>query len=92
MLLLLFVGAMLALPSSIKAQSSPTGSLSGVVQDANGALLPGVTINVKNTGTGQTRTATTNDEGRWTVPVLPVGMYEVAIEMTGFKRLVRQRR
>ncbi|MDQ3133179.1 MAG: carboxypeptidase-like regulatory domain-containing protein, partial [Acidobacteriota bacterium] len=60
------------------------------VQDATGALLPGVAVNVKNAGTGQTRTATTNDEGRWTVPVLPVGTYEVAIEISGFKRLVRQ--
>jgi hypothetical protein len=90
LLLLLLVGVVLALPSSIKAQSSPTGSLSGVVQDANGALLPGVTVNVKNEGTGETRTATTNDEGRWTVPVLPVGRYEVTIEQSGFKHLVRQ--
>ncbi|HZG54854.1 MAG TPA: carboxypeptidase regulatory-like domain-containing protein, partial [Pyrinomonadaceae bacterium] len=88
--LLLIVGVMLALVPSSRAQSSPTGSLSGVVQDANGALLPGVTVNVRNSGTGQARVATTNEEGRWTVAVLPVGVYEVAIEMTGFKRLVRR--
>ncbi|HYG08830.1 MAG TPA: carboxypeptidase regulatory-like domain-containing protein, partial [Pyrinomonadaceae bacterium] len=84
------MGAVLALAPSIKAQSGPTGSLSGVVQDASGALLPGVTVNVRNTGTGQARVATTNEEGHWTVPVLPVGAYEVTLEMTGFKRLVRQ--
>ncbi len=88
--LLLIAGVALALAPSIKAQSNPTGSLSGVVQDARGALLPGVTVNVRNTGTGQARTATTNEEGRWTIPVLPVGAYEVVIEMPGFKRLVRQ--
>lgn len=88
---LLFVALIsLIIPAPIAAQSSPTGTLSGVVQDVNGALLPGVTVNVRNAGTGQTRTATTNEEGRWTVPVLPVGTYEVVIEMTGFKRLVRQ--
>ncbi|HEY0098304.1 MAG TPA: TonB-dependent receptor [Pyrinomonadaceae bacterium] len=89
-LTLLSLSICLMLTPSNYAQSSPTGSLGGVVQDANGALLPGVNVNVKNAGTGQTRTATTNDEGRWTVPVLPVGMYEVTIELTGFKRLVRQ--
>ena len=90
LLLLLFVGVALILPASIKAQSSPTGSLSGVVQDANGAILAGVTVSVRNTGTGQTRTATTNNEGSWTIPVLPVGIYEVTIELAGFKRMVRQ--
>ncbi|MBA3241571.1 MAG: carboxypeptidase regulatory-like domain-containing protein, partial [Acidobacteria bacterium] len=72
------------------AQAAPSGTLTGVVLDTNGAALPGVTVNVKNTGTGQARTATTNDEGRWAVPVLPVGNYEVTVEMNGFKRIVRQ--
>ncbi|HEX8424291.1 MAG TPA: carboxypeptidase-like regulatory domain-containing protein, partial [Pyrinomonadaceae bacterium] len=89
-LALISLGLCLVLVPSIYAQSSPTGSLGGVVQDANGALLPGVSVNVKHAGTGQTRTATTNDEGRWTVPVLPVGRYEVTVELAGFKRLVRQ--
>jgi hypothetical protein len=88
--LLLIAGVISALAPSIKAQAGTAGSLGGVVQDANGALLPGVTVNVRNTGTGQARVATTNEEGRWTIPVLPVGVYEVVIEMAGFKRLVRQ--
>ncbi len=72
-------------------QSSSTGTLTGVVQDPNGASLPGVVITLKNVATGATRTVNSNDEGRWTVPALPVGTYEIAYELTGFKKLVRER-
>ncbi|HKY28297.1 MAG TPA: carboxypeptidase-like regulatory domain-containing protein, partial [Pyrinomonadaceae bacterium] len=72
-------------------QSGPSGSLSGVVQDPNGASLPGVVVTVKNLATGATRTLNTNEEGRWTMPALPVGTYEVSYEMSGFKKLVRDR-
>ncbi len=88
-LLLLLVFA-LALPYGARAQAGTTGTLSGVVLDTNGAILSGVTVNVKHTGTGQTRAATTDGEGRWSVPVLPVGNYEVTVEMEGFKRVMRQ--
>jgi hypothetical protein len=88
-LLMLLLGVSLAYPSNTLAQSSPTGTLSGVVQDPNGALLPGVQVTIKNPGTGLTRNATTSDEGRWTFPALPVGTYEITYEMTGFKTLKR---
>ena len=81
----------LVLPASIKAQSSPTGTLSGVVQDASGALLSGTSVTARSNGTGTTRTAVTNEEGRWTIPALAVGTYEVAYEHAGFKRLLAER-
>ena len=78
------------LPASAVGQSG-TGSLTGVVRDQNGANLPGVAVTVRNIGTGATRTVTSNEEGRWMVPVLSVGTYEVTYEITGFKKLVRDR-
>ena len=77
-------------PLPALAQSGSTGTLSGVVQDPNGASLPGVNIVLKNIGTGATRTVTTNDEGRWTIPALPVGTYELSYELAGFKKRVRE--
>ena len=74
-----------------RGQSGPTGSLSGVVTDVNGAVLPGVTVTVRDPQTGLQRVVSTNGEGRWTVPALPVGDYEVTYEMAGFKKLVRER-
>ncbi|MGZ8842986.1 MAG: outer membrane beta-barrel protein [Pyrinomonadaceae bacterium] len=76
---------------AVFGQAGPTGTLTGVVQDQNGAALPGVSVSLKNTGTGVTRSLTTNAEGRWTMPALPVGTYEITFQMTGFKKLVRER-
>src|SRR5687767_4680548 len=55
------------------AQSGATGTLSGIVQDPNGAHIPGVSITVRNIGTDASRTVTTDTDGRWTLPGLSVG-------------------
>lgn len=87
-----FAAFILFLPVQYAAgQAGSAGTLTGVVQDPNGANLPGVTVTVKNLGTGATRTVTTNGEGHWSVPALAVGTYEVSYESTGFKKLVRNR-
>jgi hypothetical protein len=70
--------------SSVFAQA--TGSLGGTVTDQNEAVVQGATVTVKNTGTSLTRTAVTNEEGRWSVQVLPVGIYTVTYEKEGFKK------
>ncbi len=75
----------------ISAQSGTVGTLSGVVKDPNGANLPGVSVIVRNLGTGATRTTTSSEDGHWTMPGLAVGAYEVTYETTGFKKLVRDR-
>ncbi|HEY2975952.1 MAG TPA: carboxypeptidase regulatory-like domain-containing protein, partial [Pyrinomonadaceae bacterium] len=53
----------------------------------NGAIVPGATITVTNTATGQRRQATTNDEGSFTVPLLPPSTYVVRAERDGFAPL-----
>src|SRR5688500_3097577 len=83
---LLLLGLGLAVAPTAGAQSAPTGSLTGVVQDPNGAAVPAASVTVKNVGTGLTRTAAAGADGRWTIPALPVGGYEVLIEAQGFKR------
>ncbi|MBI4455710.1 MAG: TonB-dependent receptor [Acidobacteria bacterium] len=65
------------------------GAVSGVVKDASGAILPGVTITVRSTETGLTRSAVTNDEGLYRAPELAVGNYEVQAELSGFQTAVR---
>ena len=76
---------------AVMAQTGTVGTLTGVLHDPNGANLPGVSVVVKNLATGATRTAISNSDGHWTLPGLPVGAYEVSYEITGFKRLVRDR-
>ena len=75
---------------SVLAQGGATGSLSGVVQDPNGANLPGVSVTVSNINTSAARTVTSDGEGRWSIPGLAVGAYQVTYELNGFKKLVRE--
>ncbi|MCS6874450.1 MAG: TonB-dependent receptor [Pyrinomonadaceae bacterium] len=64
------------------------GSLSGVVKDPNDALIQGATVTVRNVATNLTRTVVTDEEGRWTIPSLPVGIYSITYEKEGFKKAV----
>ena len=79
----------LVVPAPARAQGSPTGTLSGSISDSSGGVLPGVTVIAKNTQTGLTQQTTSGGEGDWRIPALPIGTYEVAFELDGFKRLLR---
>src|SRR5213596_4212599 len=78
----------LATTSQSFGQTS-TATILGVVKDASGALIPGVSISVKHTESGLTRTAISSERGAYSVPLLPVGGYELTTTMPGFKREVR---
>jgi carboxypeptidase family protein/TonB-dependent receptor-like protein len=81
------VAAGLWLASAAMAQTS--ARISGLVTDETGAVLPGVQITVKNVATGISRSLATNDRGRYVVPDLQPGPYEVTATMSGFETLVR---
>src|SRR5256884_9191388 len=66
-----------------------TATIAGVAQDASGAVIPGVSVTVKNLNTGITRTATTDEGGRYTLPDLSLGSYEVEGQLPGFQTEVR---
>jgi len=86
-LLALALCAGLAPTAATRAQASgPTGSLTGVVRDPDGASVPGAAVTARNTGTGLSRTAAADGEGAWTIPALPAGTYEIAVEAQGFRR------
>ena len=71
---------------SISAQSS-TATLSGTIEDENGAVIPGAKITVTHDATAQVRHATTNDSGSFSIPLLPPGEYTVLVEREGFTRV-----
>src|SRR6185436_15092959 len=80
--------ALFTFPLTIYAQSEAAGgSIEGIVKDASGAVLPGVAIEVKNSDTGFTRSLITNEVGRYTASLLPVGTYEVTAQLSGFVTL-----
>src|SRR5437879_669280 len=75
--------------SGILAQTS-TATIVGVVRDTSGALIPGVTINVKHIESGLTRTVLSSETGNYAAESLPVGPYEITTNMPGFKQEVRR--
>ncbi len=60
------------------------GSIGGVVHDSSGAALSGAAVTVRQSETGATRTLTTDDEGRFYAPSVPVGAYTVTVDQEGF--------
>src|SRR5213592_3109323 len=80
---------LIALPTCLVFAQTSTATILGVVKDTSGALVPGVSITVKHTESGLTRTVVSGERGAYTVPLLPVGAYEITTNMPGFKQVVR---
>ena len=64
-----------------------SGTILGFVQDSTGAVVPGATVTLVNTGTGYSRSVVTNAAGEYTAPLIPTGTYTVTAEITGFKKV-----
>src|SRR5438552_11709705 len=67
-----------------------SATMSGVVHDAAGGVVPGVSVTAKHIESGLTRSIITNETGSYRMPALPVGAYEVTAELSGFKQEVRR--
>jgi hypothetical protein len=85
---LLVIVAVLAAASPVFGQRS-TASVRGTARDATQAVLPGVMITVTNEDTGLVREVTTNTEGVYVVPELPIGRYRIEAQLTGFRKASR---
>ncbi len=73
----------LFLPLSLHGQA--TGSFSGNVTDKSGSGIPGAAVTVTSQQTGQIRAVKADDAGHYLVPLLPVGVYTVHVNATGFQ-------
>src|SRR5712691_7829230 len=80
---------LIALETCLVFAQTSTATILGVVRDTSGALVPGVSITVKHTESGLTRTVVSGERGGYNVPLLPVGAYEITTTMPGFKQEVR---
>src|SRR5690242_5244700 len=67
-----------------------TSRVTGRVQDANGAAIPGALVTLTNEATGVSFTAQTSDSGSYAFDLVQVGNYTVSIEKQGFKKFVSQ--
>ena len=71
-------------------QTVTSATLSGRVEDAQGAAVRGAAVTITNVNTNQKRTTVSDEEGRYRFPYLPVGDYRLGVEGDGFAPLVRQ--
>ena len=67
------------------AWADVAGRISGFVNDPSGALVAGATVALTNTSSGTKQTTTTNDQGQYSFPVVPIGRYGLEINSPGFQ-------
>lgn len=65
------------------------GTITGYVKDSSGAIVPSAKVVITNVAMGTTTTLTSNDAGFYQAPYLLPGTYQVTVEITGFKKYVR---
>src|SRR5262245_52117600 len=77
-------------PAAAWAQTAASGTIAGVVRDASGAVLPGVTVEASSDVLiEKVRTVVTDDQGLYRIVDLRPGIYKVTFTLTGFSPFVR---
>jgi Carboxypeptidase regulatory-like domain len=90
---LLAVTLVTASAPSVFAQgggASSTGTIQGRVTDAQGAVLPGVTVTATSPAALGAQTTVTSETGNYRFPALPPGVYAVSYELAGFNTIRRE--
>src|SRR5262245_22257697 len=77
----------LLIGSAAGAQS--TGTITGIVQDMSGAVVPTARLTLRHEQSGIRREAETGEAGEYSFFLLPPGLYQVIVEKPGFRRAVR---
>src|SRR3984893_8199161 len=71
--------------STLMSAQSTGGRILGRVADSSGAVLAGVKVTATHEATGVRRTSPTNDSGDYVFPEVPIGIYTLSFDLTGFK-------
>ena len=79
----------LVLSCGLALGQTATGSLSGTITDANGAIVPGAKLTATSTITGAKLETVSTDAGLYVFPALPASSYTMTVEKAGFKKLSR---
>src|SRR5262245_44815986 len=83
------VGTVLAMAPPASAQFQ-RGSIYGAVTDASGGVLPGVTVTLESSALLQPQTFVTAADGTYRFPALSPGVYNVTIDLAGFRSFLRE--
>jgi outer membrane receptor protein involved in Fe transport len=82
--------AMMAFLSATAVGQVTGGAVTGVVLDAQGAVVPNATVTLRNRETGQTLSSQTTGAGSYTFPNVSVGTYTITIESSGFQTATQE--
>src|SRR5882672_4997825 len=82
----LFSLAVLSLLLAVIVLGDVTGTITGVITDQSGAVVPNAEVTVTNTGTNASFHSQSNDAGMFTLNTLPIGVYNLSASSPGFKR------
>jgi hypothetical protein len=85
----LFLLVLCLLMTAAVALASTTGSITGIVTDASGAVVPNATVTATNEDTGVASVVKTDSAGFYNFPNLVVGNYDLSVEQKGFKSYVK---
>src|SRR5690242_8941194 len=88
--LAILVLALSGMTAPLSAQTSNTGTITGVVKDEKGGLVPGASVKLVNIGTNAERTVTTSSDGIYEITQLVPGNYRLEIEAKGFSKYVQE--
>src|SRR5260370_6304861 len=80
----------LLLAVTIAPGQSDRGTVTCTVSDATGAVIPGANVVATNTETATKYETISTETGNYTLSQLPAGVYQLSVELPGFKRYVRQ--
>src|SRR5437870_13647846 len=80
---------LIAFGTSLIFGQGGTATILGTVRDTSGALIPGVSITIKHTDSGLTRSVVSSEPGNYVAPALAVGPYEATGMRPGFKQQIR---
>lgn len=86
---LLRIAALCLFLGALGLAQVPTGTIIGVITDETGAIVPNAKVAIVNKDTGLTRDTQSGPDGGFSASALPAGSYEVRVEATGFRALVR---
>ena len=89
-ILAILVIALSGMTAPLSAQTSNTGTVTGVVKDEKGGLVPGASVKLVNTGTNAERTAATSSDGIYEVTQLVPGNYRLEVEAKGFSKYIQE--
>src|SRR5579863_9743207 len=88
---LTFLGSLSLFSAGVRLRAQALyGSIVGTIADSSGAVVPGVTVKVTESGTGQVRQTISNETGSFSFPTLPQGTYSVAVSHQGFENFIER--